>query len=233
MSFNSPEEVNLILDQVKYVGSKGSLGVQRWDVAVSEIETAGVVKIPCDFGKFKFPGKFYYVYEEFGNKKMIFIRMFKGGEPFRLGDVHGFFGLSKFQGFKRGFPVMVVEGIADWVALRSIYPYVLCCFTAGVSLKQTYMLRNLTSHVITAFDRDEAGATAAKRLIRRAEKIPGLRVSSVQPNGGDFGDMLESEWGREQLNSSFERILTGTMGGDVYAACTEAHRVAVGADPVR
>ena len=223
MAFNQSQEIDTILEQAQYVGVKGSLGVARWDAVIREVPTSGVIRIPVDFGRFKFPDQSYYVYEEFAGKKMIYLRMLHGGEPFRLGDVHGFFGFSLFRGFTRSFPIIVCEGIADWVALRSIYPYVLCCFTAGVSIKQLFFLRNLTGHIIAAFDNDEAGSKATSRLVDRASRLPGLSVSSISPNGKDFGAMLESEWGREQMNMTFIRILSSLMGGDLYATARRAY----------
>lgn len=192
-----------LYDDVLSIGSKSHLGVKRWDVVLDDIEESGSCCLPVKIGGKVFDKPFYYVYEKLNDQEAMHIRFEDGSEPFRSDDVYGFYGLSKFVDYSFGQPIFLVEGITDWLAVKSIYPFVLATLTAGISPYQYFMLKHLTGDVILGFDKDIAGNAAFNRVVKKYRK---LEFTFLMPTMKDYGIMMESEFGMEMLKQAGGRL---------------------------
>lgn len=104
------------------------------------------------------------------------------------------YGLGSFPlNFSYGTSVIISEGNIDSDFIRTIYPYSLASLTSSLTSNHVELLRNLTNHVILAFDNDEAGNRA---FYSARKKLKGMKVSRFEHNVGmkDFGDLLELQF---------------------------------------
>ena len=95
--------------------------LKRWDKVLSLTPYSGFCAVPIKLGYKPLVEPFYWVVEVLNDQASIIVKPVKG-EPYRIGEVYGFYGFSNFTDFKLGSPIVVVEGMADWAAIRSIYP---------------------------------------------------------------------------------------------------------------
>lgn len=186
---------------INQLSGKDSLGIPRWDFVVNSYRYSGTVKLPVRVNNVVFHTPFYFVIEKLQIEEMIYIRPIEG-EPYRLGDVYGFFGLSTFHGYKKDYPIILVEGIADWAAVKNYYKYVLAVLTSNVSTKQLFFLSNLTDFVVNGFDADAAGVKGAETSESKFKRV-GLRSMNLLCPDKDWGKMQESSFGRESLREIF------------------------------
>lgn len=189
------------------VGKKRHLGVARWDNLLDVYAASGTVTVPVEIGAQIMAEPFYFLYEKIDTQEMLFIRPLKG-EQWSIGDVYGFLGLSDFEDFKIGMPIITVEGAADLHTVKQYYKYCLSTNGAKMSVKQQYILSNLTKDVWLGYDNDEAGNTAysnAKRALLRW----GVQSRRLTPldQYKDWGKMGESEWGRKMLERMMKRFI--------------------------
>ena len=171
-------------------GGKRPLGIKRWDLLISDLENSGSVKIPMAFGNAHVEGSFYYVLEKVGRQRLVFVRPLQGNR-LRFGECFGFYGFSHFQGYRLGNPIVVVEGLADWVVVRKIHPFALVSFHVGLSQYQWHIIRNLTRKLILAFDRDEAGSQSLRQVSDRGSLLK-VKTKPLIPVLKDFGEYAES-----------------------------------------
>ena len=171
-------------------------GVKRWDGLIKYYPYSGVVVLPVRIKYFDFINPFYFVFEKIGNQEMVFIKSMDDNlQPFRLGDVYGFFGFKGFKGFNIGDPIFIVESLSDWWVVRKyLYKYVLVSFTAGLSWKQVYFLSHITSKLFVGFDNDKAGNKAVDRVKERFRKInSNVSIEKVTLVKKDWGSFIEDE----------------------------------------
>lgn len=193
------------LSDLNQLSGKDSLGISRWDYVLNSYKYSGTVKLPVRINGIGFSTPFYFIIEKLQAEEMIFIRPIEG-EPYRIGDVYGFFGLSTFKGYKKEYPIILVEGIADWAAIKNHYKYVLAVLTSTVSTKQLFFLSNLTSFVVKGFDADAAGLEGAERSESKFKRV-GLNSMNLICPEKDWGKMLESSYGLEALKEIFDDLL--------------------------
>ena len=168
-------------------------------------EYSGTCKLPIRINGIGFGSPFYWVVEKEQNEEMIHIRLLEG-EPYRLGDVYGFFGFSTFQKYKRNIPIIIVEGISDWAVVKEFYPYVLAILTSTVSTKQLFFLSSLTNIVIKALDNDDAGVSGSITSGKKFDKVGVLHIDFNCP-AKDWGKAWEDTYLREELPDMFKVLL--------------------------
>jgi hypothetical protein len=199
------KEAIITIAQIKLF-EKDYLGIKRWDNLLKGFHTSGVVKLPVQVFNRVWRTPFYYFIEGLGNQEMMYIKPIKG-EPYRQNDVFGFFGMSGFAKYQPEFPIILVEGPADWATIKQVYPFVLCTLTAGVSQRQIYFLNNIThSPVLTMFDNDEPGADAANKFAKETVRY-GMKTQPICYSGKDPGDIWESarmhDWYKQEWTPVF------------------------------
>ena len=88
-------------------------------------------------------------------------------------------------------PLIIVEGTVDADYLRTLYPNVVACLTAGMSTMQINLIKYLTNHVVLAYDNDEAGKRAIRKDKYRLQDL-GIKVDVLNhPDVKDPGDILQ------------------------------------------
>ena len=189
------------LDTLSKVCSKRHLGIKRWDDVIDNYKYSGVVKIPVKLGYRVFQHPFYFVFEKMQDEEMIYFRPVKG-EPYRVGEVYGFFGLLHFTNYELGDPIILVEGISDWEAVRRFYPHVLVTLTAGIGQKQLHFISNLTRKVFLGYDSDGAGQRAYQITQKKLDKV-GVKSQALVCPQKDWGKLIESDWGVGLLEETF------------------------------
>lgn len=202
--FQNPVIKEALQDIVK-LSSKDSLNLKRWDKVLEIYPFSGTVKLPVRVNNVPFVNPFHYVVEKQQSEEMLFIKPVTG-EPYRLGEVYGFFGFSDFDGYRRNWPIILVEGISDWAAVKTEYKYVLALLTSSVSSKQLFFLSQLTGFVVKAFDMDDAGERGRKIADKKFESVGISSINLVCPRN-DWGKMIEDEYGIDLMNKTFKNLL--------------------------
>ena len=117
--------------------------------------------------------------------------------------------------FKYGDPVVIVEGTVDADYLRTLYPNVMACMTAGMSSMQLNLLKYLTDYVVLAYDNDDAGRRAVEKDKRRLINDK-FRVEVLNhPDVKDPGDVLQLKMDGDdfeyQIKESYYKTYLGGM----------------------
>lgn len=151
--------------------------------------------VPCDTPEGKIMGfvlrgvkkKEYRVYANRGTPQLVF----------------GFHG---FQNFKRGNPLVLVEGAKEQLYVGQFYPYVLALLTSGVSEELLQVLTALTDRFVLGLDNDESGrrqsAFLKKELMRRKKQ-----VVEVTPTKKDWGQYFGSPGLVGLAKAQFSQVL--------------------------
>lgn len=180
------------------------LGIPRWDRFMEVYPFSGIVVMPVRLNGFLLDNPFYWAVEKVYEHERLFVKQVEG-DPYSLGDVFGFFGMYDFVNFNPRDPIFLVEGPADWSAVKPYYRWVLSVNKASLSFKHLYYLSNITDKLVVGFDMDSAGSTGVKNVLKRS--IPmGLRIKLMQAPDGDWGAMVESEYGLELLERRMEKL---------------------------
>ena len=193
------------LTSIAKVAVDRPLGIKRWDLVLATYKASGSVVIPVQVATRVMRDPFYYVHEAINDQGFLFVKPVIG-DPYSLGSVYGFFGLSDFKGYKKGTPIVVVEGIADWAVVKQYYQYVLCALTANLTARQLFFLSGLTDKVYLGFDCDSAGVQADRRADVRLGKL-GVSVDMLVPFEKDWGKVWEDSYSRERLDGFMDGFL--------------------------
>ncbi len=84
--------------------------------------------------------------------------------------IYKFFGFEDFIDYKKGEPIVLVEGCKDAIYLKQFYPYVLSINTARLNKESMKVISILTNRVILAYDNDDAGHYNTEREIKSLTK---------------------------------------------------------------
>ncbi|MGN1153276.1 MAG: toprim domain-containing protein [Candidatus Gastranaerophilaceae bacterium] len=99
------------------------------------------------------------------------------------------FGFHNFTGFKRGMPIVLVEGEKDAIAMQTIYPYTLAMGrnTLGNSIKY---LKYLTDKFIIIPDNDGAGLNGYEKIKKDMDRY-GLKLKRISINNPKLKDVAD------------------------------------------
>jgi DNA primase len=109
------------------------------------------------------------------------------------------YGWHGFNGFKRGNPIILVEGVKDREYIARQYPFVLACLSSAPSASSINLIRGLTDKVILAFDNDDTGQKQTG-LVSKKFKEQGCVVRCITPQ-------YVKDWGMYYGRSGMERLL--------------------------
>jgi hypothetical protein len=191
------------------LGRRRGLGVPRWDHVLSRAPFSGSVVHPVRMAGREFREPFYFVMEKVGGREALHVRPVRG-EPWRVADVHGFYGFHAFGDFVRGMPILVVEGISDWAVCSRHYPYVLASLTAWIGHRQAYLLSGLTRTVYIGYDLDEAGAGNSEKCAGTLRRY-GITPGRCLPPRDDWGAVWEDPFGRQLIDRQLGKFAKAAM----------------------
>jgi len=109
------------------------------------------------------------------------------------------YGWHDFGEFRRGNPIILVEGVKDREFIAGYYPYVLACLSSGPSGGSIELLRGLTDKIILAFDNDDTGKEQTIRVAKRMSEL-GCTVMSITPK-------YVKDWGAYYMRTGMGRLL--------------------------
>lgn len=101
-------------------------------------------------------------------------------------------GWTTFQNYTFGTPIVLTEGVKELAVLEQGFSFpVLACLSLSISQGFLYFLSKHTRTLILAFDNDDAGKSAIRRITRQAGKV-GIQCDGFLPKkpGEDWGDYL-------------------------------------------
>ena len=202
--FENPQ-IQDALSTLQEVGSRRKLGIERWDNVLDMYPFSGTVVLPVKIAGRVFREPFYFVVEKVNNHESLRIKPVKG-DQWSIGDVYGFFGLYDFGDFTFDMPILVVEGISDWAVCKKYYKYVVSSLSAWVGYRQAFFLSNISSSIFLGYDNDETGSENRKRNAKLLTKL-GCSVMHQIPPQGDWGKLVESDFGRMLLDKSMGNFI--------------------------
>lgn len=111
-----------------------------------------------------------------------------------IGNCGGmFYNLLNLDNFKKGDPIVLVEGPKDCEAFRLFYHnkyHCLSVMTGSVSKSQLQTLRALTDKVILCLDNDETGIKNTQTFLKRYKGYFDIYPIHLPVGVKDFGDMI-------------------------------------------
>jgi hypothetical protein len=199
------KDIREAVNVLKEVGSRRKLGIRRWDNVLDMYPFSGTVVIPVKIGTRVFREPFYFVIEKVNDKESLRIKPVKG-DQWSMGDCYGFFGLHAFDDYVLDMPILVVEGLSDWVACRKYYKYVLASLSAWVGYRQAFFLNGLSGNIFLGYDQDKTGATNKERNKELLNRL-GSKVGIIHPAQKDWGKMFEDEFGSIMLERTMNKFV--------------------------
>jgi hypothetical protein len=194
------------MKEISKVSRDTGFDIKRWNNVLIQTANSGTVLLPIVLGGRLFREPLYWVCEKIGPKELLRVKPVKG-EQWGIGDCYGFFGLSEFDKYEYGKPIILVEGISDWAVIRLFYPWVLCTLGAHVTLRQAWFLRGLTEDVSIGFDPDEAGVKNS-RSAKLTLATYGIRSSELNCPISDWGEYMEcGDWEQSLVDRVIESWL--------------------------
>ena len=135
---------------------------------------------------------------------MLQLRTIRGEKAFSVfgSQTRLFYGLGMINpNFKYGDWLVICEGLMDVDALRSVYPNVVGCMTAGLTNMQLEILKLMTNRVILSYDNDKAGRTAYKRDSKKLKEL-GFEVKCLiqYDKFKDSGDLASLLYKQEEFD---------------------------------
>lgn len=191
------------IEAINRVGSRKKLGLKRWDNILDVYPFSGTVRVPIKVGYRVFEIPFYFIIEKVNDKESLRVKPIEG-DQYQIGDVYGFFGLSGFESYRYGMPIMLTEGTSDWGFCKTRYIYTLTTLTAGVSYKQAFFLSNLTNFVVLGYDNDETGVKDKSAKLLRSL---GVKVLEIHPPRKDWGAAFDSDYSWEKSIQVMDQIV--------------------------
>jgi hypothetical protein len=201
----SNKDIREAVTVIRDVASRRKLGIPRWDNVLDMYPYSGTVVIPVKIGARVFKEPFYFVIEKVNDRESLRIKPVKG-DQWSLGDVYGFFGLYDFFDYTLDMPILVVEGLSDWAAVKPYYKYTLSSLSAWVGYRQCFFISGISSNIFLGYDLDETGDKNKNRNSETLNKM-GANVGFLQPPQKDWGHMFESDFGKMLL----EKTMLGFM----------------------
>lgn len=120
------------------------------------------------------------------------------------------FGWEDFQIFKKGKPIVIVEGVKDCLYLKRFYPFVLACLTSRLAEEMLKVVGELTDKVVLAVDNDEEGQRATKWMKEKFLQNK-VRVVVCSPLKKDWAEYVRTP-GMEVLAQGQLRTALLTLG---------------------
>ena len=105
---------------------------------------------------------------------------------FGVSNTRPLFGWYTFVSYKKGYPIIVTEGVKDCIVLQSCYPFTLALLTAGITSFTVQVLKSMTNKVILAYDKDKTGSNSTTEDIKLLQKN-NFQVQTITPDLKDFG----------------------------------------------
>lgn len=120
-----------------------------------------------------------------------------------------FYGMNKFNEFKKNDLIILVEGSKDCLYIQnSIYPHTLAVNTSKLTTANMQVIRYLTNKVLLVYDNDTTGVFQSKNNKEVLQKI-GVTVFSTKYELKDPGDYwFASQIKKDQFRDSLNKVIS-------------------------
>ena len=125
---------------------------------------------------------------------------------FSEGEIAPVYGFHDFGGYRRGYPIVLCEGIKDREVLAQSYRYCLAVLTSRVPNTFLPVLRALSSKAVIAFDADETGERMSSKACKRLSSEY-ISTKVIRPKLHDFGSYISNRNYIRLMNAELLQVL--------------------------